>query len=370
MKKSVTISFLGNLYYDTRTTNMFRSLSNSGHDVDFYGFDWLSDASEKKKHSQIHITYLRKSNALFFYLTFAIRLLLKLLFKKSDMYIAADFFSLPVTFFIAKLKRAKVFYDARDLYTQLPGSEKKRFEPIIIKWIEGFCARRVDHIFVTGKMDGDILKQLYNITNISLLRNVPLPKNNCNSVDLYERYSIPKNKKILLYQGKIVKERGIEEYLEVIRQSEQFVLLLLGDGEDMDYYRTNTKKMGIEQKIFFGGKIPQETLHLYTAGCFAGLSIIKNDSMNSYLALPNKLFEYIMVGLPVIVSDLPQMKNIIETYHVGAVIKQEDVAEVISTLEMWRNEPEKYEKLKVNCLEASKTLNWDTEFKNIYGFFE
>jgi glycosyltransferase involved in cell wall biosynthesis len=360
----ILISFLGNLNYDTRTFNFFDSLNAENHDVYFVGFDWLTEGFQTFQSEQIKIYKLVKARySILFYLKFFI-IQLKSAFKiNADIYLASDFFSLPALFIVAKLKRKKIFYDSREIFTELPFHENKKILKKIIKMVEAPLIRNVNKVFVTGEMDAEYLGKKYNINNFSLQRNFPLLNTNVCPVDLNNRFNIPGTSKAILYQGTVVKGRGLEIYFECIQKLEEFYLVILGSGEHLEHYKSLSDKLEISSRIIFAGKINQDEILNYTAGAFAGLSVIDNISINNYYALPNKLFEYIMTGLPVIVNDLPQMKNIVEKYNVGAVLKTNHGAELAEVLLKWKNDEHLYMELKNNCIKASGELNWEKEFE-------
>ena len=137
----------------------------------------------------------------------------------------------------------------------------------------------------------------------------------------------------------------------------------------MEYYKTLSYEMKISDRVLFEGKIPQDQIINYSAGAFAGLSIIDNISINNYYALPNKLFEYVMSGIPVIVNDLPQMKKIVDEYNIGEVLKELNEDEIINIINLWKKDKSLYDLLKKNCMEASQALNWEKEFQNVYLLF-
>ncbi|MDX1700370.1 MAG: hypothetical protein R3250_07115, partial [Melioribacteraceae bacterium] len=98
------------------------------------------------------------------------------------------------------------------------------------------------------------------------------------------------------------------------------------------------------------------------AGADLGLALIENISISYYYALPNKLFEYIMAGVPVLSSNLPQMKIIIDTYGVGRYADPENKGEIISLLKEMLNDTDLLKTYKSNCNVAAKELNWENEF--------
>ena len=92
-------------------------------------------------------------------------------------------------------------------------------------------------------------------------------------------------------------------------------LVVLGTGVFRTKYEKLASELGITDRIHFLGNIDQKELINYTAGADIGVALIENISKSYYYALPNKLFEYIMANVPVLISDLPQMKKIVDDYN-------------------------------------------------------
>ena len=367
----ITISFLGNLNYDTRTFNFFKSLNEYGDEVNFIGFDWLTEGFKGINNDKIMIFKLTKGKlSLLFYFKFFFIQLKYSLRSKSDIYLASDFFSLPALFITAKLYNKKIIYDSRELFTELPFHEKKPIVRKIIKVFERFLIKRVDAVLTTGEMDSNYLKKHYPINNIYLQRNLPLKNNSLQPVNLYNKFSIPSESIIILYQGIVVKGRGLEFYFNELTKMNDLYLIVLGGGEHLNYYKSISEKMGISRKMIFAGKVQQSEILNYTSGAFAGLSIINNIGINNYYALPNKLFEYLMAGIPVIVNNLPQMKKIVDEYKVGAVIDETIENSLIEILLRWKNNKTLYSELKQNCKIASEELNWENEFHKNHHLFQ
>jgi len=369
--KKVVIGFLGNLHYDTRTFSLFNSLKSKGHQVQFIGFDWLTPGFESVEQDNISVKKLSKTKfSLLFYLRFFFSQLSTCLKTKADIYFASDFFSLPACVITAKVRRVKAFYDSREIYTGLPFHDDKPLVKKLFRIIEGFLVKRVENVFTTGEMDSQYIEKLYSLKKTYLFRNLPLTRENIVPVDYHSKYNIPINGIIILYQGIIVKGRGIDTYFKAVQKMENLYLVILGSGEHLSFYKTLSDEMNISKRVIFTGKIFQDEILNYTAGAFAGLSLIDNISINNYYALPNKLFEYVMTGLPVIVNDLPQMKKVVEDYDIGAIIKNVNEDELISVLRNWIENKDVYKTKKDNCKKASQELNWENEFNKIYHLFE
>ncbi|MBN2105076.1 glycosyltransferase [bacterium] len=363
---SIVIGFLGNIHYDTRTYNLRRILIQKGYPVRFIGFDWTTPNYHSSFHMNQIIYRLKKRRvSILFYLQFFALLFYQMIRIRSDIYWASDFYSLPACFIAAKLHKAKLFYDSREIYTEINGVQNRKWLKQIIFSIEKYIVHYCDRVIATGQIDIFTLKSLYGINHLLLLRNLPL-KQTIKHPFQYKLLS-PTKGKILLYQGTLVQGRGIDLYLKIIQQYHGS-LVLLGGGEHEMYFRKMAADQKIINRVHFIGKIPQNQLLQYTAGADIGLAFIENISKNNELALPNKLFEYIMAGIPVIVSDLPQMKAVVEKYQIGAIVPDNNPEAIIQIISHWDKHPDEYLKMKRNCHIASEKLNYESEFSHIEPF--
>jgi glycosyltransferase involved in cell wall biosynthesis len=361
--KSVTIAFLGNIDYDTRTSNLVASFKEICRSVVFIGFDWLTPGFTESHSPEKHVIRLRKGRfSILFYLRFVVTLTAYLCRNRADLFIASDIYSLPSVVLCGRLVGATIMYDSREIFTEVSGIQHRKVLQKLFGWIERLFITSVNHVVVTGEMDAEYLKKVYGLTSVEVLRNLPRKNIEIRPVDLHARFSIPPEKKIILYQGMIVKGRGIDTYIKAITSPEDFVLLMLGTGEHLEYYTALVASKDLQKKVVFGGRVPQsELLHLIP-NAFSGLAMIENISFNNYYALPNKMFEYIMCGVPVIVSNLPQMKKIVDRYAVGECLDENDAEGLAKTILEWQRNQIHYLSLKENCRNAAKELNWETEF--------
>jgi glycosyltransferase involved in cell wall biosynthesis len=264
---------------------------------------------------------------------------------------------------IGKIKKTKVIYDCRELFGFLAGLKDKKFVQKLWSFIEKIFISKADIVITTGKMDSDFLVSKFDLENLIVIRNLPMFKKTTAPFNYYDKLKIIPSKKILLYQGVVVHGRGIRLIFKVLQLTDEFVLIILGDGEHLYHYKNLAEEMKISDRVFFIGKVSQQDLSNYTAGAFAGLSLIENLSLSYYYALPNKLFEYIMAEVPVVVTDLPQMKEIVELYKVGIVTNENDIELLKNELENLAKNDYHYSELKNNCKIASEELCWEREFK-------
>jgi len=364
-KKSVCISFLGNAFNDTRVTNLTNSLKADGLDVKVISFDWTTPDFESITGDISVYKLIKKKSSLSFYLFFAKILFQKLLKTKSSIYIAEDIYTLPIVTFIAKLKRAKLYYNSREFYAFIAGLRNKKFAQSIIRVLEKFFIKKTDLVLVTGEMDAKFLQDFYSINNILVIRNLPVKKKPDEIINLKKKLNIPEANFILLYQGVILEGRGFKPILNTMTEIENIQLIVLGEGEQKQNYIRLSEQLGVNKRVHFLGTIPQDKLINYTTGADIGLALIENISKSYYYALPNKLFEYIMAGLPVISSNLPQMKNIVESYEVGEVVELEKGNNLTETITELLSNKEKLKMYRENSHKAADELNWQKEYEKV-----
>ena len=359
--KKVLITFLGNINYDTRCKNLYDTFSANNFEVEFIGFDWMTEGFTET-HGDISIIKLKKGFlSLSFYLKFIWHLKLKLFNTKASIIFAEDIYTLPFAVIFGKLKRAKIYYDSRELFGYLAGLKEKKFKQAFWKLTEKIFIKKADYVIVTGPMDGEFLIKEYGIKNIIVLRNLPRYYKPTLQLDLRSHLNIDKTKKIILYQGVLLKGRGIEKVFSVLYELLNHVFVIAGGGEYEEHYQKLATQMNIAQQVFFLGKLTQEELPKITTSVDIGVSLIENLSVSYYYALPNKLFEYIMAEVPAIVSNLPQMKEIVDKYDVGFAVNIDNKDELISAIKKLSDDPDLYESKKQNCQIASQELNWEKE---------
>jgi glycosyltransferase involved in cell wall biosynthesis len=182
--------------------------------------------------------------------------------------------------------------------------------------------------------------------------------------------NIPLENKIILYQGVILEGRGILKIARVLDRFPNSDFVIIGDGEFRQKFEEEISKLPQSERVHFIGSVNHNDLLNYTADADIGVVLIENISISYYYALPNKLFEYIMAGVPVLASDLPQMKKIVDEYNIGKYINPDNENELIEVLSEMISNNTLIETLKINCYKAAKELNWESEFRKVEKYLD
>ena len=210
-------------------------------------------------------------------------------------------------------------------------------------------------------------KKLYNISNIQLVYNAPFYSSHISSNIFREKFKINQDHKIYIYQGKFSRSRGVEKYIEVFKQLKDFkcCLILMGYGDLIDDVQKAAEN---NNNIFYHNPVKLKEIQNYTSSADYGLNITNNTCLSRYYALPNKLFEYAMARIPLIVSNDYERGDFVKNKKIGFVTKDtklESIKEVvIKSLSYKKNY------FFENLDKVANEYNWDLESKKINNIYE
>ncbi|HOH55155.1 MAG TPA: glycosyltransferase [Paludibacteraceae bacterium] len=299
-----------------------------------------------------------------FYAEYNIRLFFYLLFAKVDLIFANDLDTLPAAFLAAKIRRKKIIYDTHEYFTETPELVHRPKVQAIWQKIENFIFPKLQVIFTVNDSIAELYKKKYN-KNLQVVRNIP-PTYIPSRLKTRKELDLPENKHILILQGTgINKDRGAEEVLTAMQYLQNCILLIIGSGDVLPALQKMTKELQLENKVIFKTKMPFEELRQYTCNSDLGLAIDKDTNLNYHFSLPNKLFDYIHAGIPVLASDLPELKKIINRYDIGYFLQNHDPKNIAATIEYIFENAERYKTVKSNTEKAREQLCWENEEKNL-----
>ena len=321
----IIVSVINDLTTDQRVAKVCSSLKTLGFDVLLVGRKYKNSIPLNRNYQTHRMNTFFKKGMLS-YVEFSIRLFFFLFFKKKHILLANDLDTLLSNFLISKIQNKKLVYDSHELFLEVPELINRPKKQSIWQKIETYILPKLKNTYTVCQSIADYYNTKYQ-TNFKVVRNLPV-LNNVQSNDVINHNSIEnqskakdKRLKTIIYQGAINVGRGLELMIDTMQYLDNCQFIIVGDGEITKEIKQliNHKKMN-NKVVLLGKKTPLELKEI-TPQADLGISIEEDLGLNYHFALPNKLFDYIHANIPVLVSDLPEMKQIILDYKVGEVIQ-------------------------------------------------
>lgn len=281
-----------------------------------------------------------------------------------DVYHANDANTLPAAWLAARRNTARLVYDAHELETgrNWAASRVAGIYRRLTVLPERVFIRQADAVITVNQSIARRLAALYKIPTPTVVMNCPetLRETTQRSERLRTELNIPDELKIALYQGGVERGRGIESFLLAVQSTPGVAAVLLGDGTLLETLRQRLQNSEY-QRVYLPGKVDPTALPAYTSSADIGIVLIEPSCESYRLSLPNKIFEYMHAGLPVLGSDLPEIKHIINEEKIGLIVNPQNPDEIASTLRQLLANPQAFAEYQSRAQAASQKYTWEIE---------
>jgi glycosyltransferase involved in cell wall biosynthesis len=295
--------------------------------------------------------------------------------EPADIYHAHDLKTLLLGFLAARRSHAPLIYDSHELYVERktlkpPG----RLEKYWLSKFEGWLIHKASLVITVNESIAKELAQRYKISRPGVIMNTPLASRR----PIWDpRYSlrnilnIHPEHRLILYIGGITFSRGLGKVIEALAYCPNchFVMMGYGRGKYIDEFQEVALSKGVRSRVSFFGPVPVEEVTLYASTADLGIAPTENVSLNNYYTSPNKVFEYMAAGLPFVASNFPELRRMIESYHLGRTFDPDDPEDIAKAINDVLSDSDRYEQLKRNAIEAAKIFNWENESKKLLAFY-
>jgi len=267
-------------------------------------------------------------------------------------------------------KKARLVYDAHEyLMGQLVRSNalKRKFSGAIEKYV-------IKHsdlpIFVNDSIC-DAVQKDYKLNERPLcVRNLPylapeIPEDVKAQArkELEDLFEDKGEKFIVMFHGQFRSGCSMEKLVKAVEAIPSMYLVFLGYATNPDYYENLIKSSPAHARIAIHGAVPQKELWKYIAAADVEAVIIENKNASYYYSLPNKLLESVQALTPVIGSNYPEIKAVIEKHNVGITCTPEDQDSINKSIEYMIANRDFIDQCRINCASAKKELCWENESK-------
>ncbi|MBN2789587.1 MAG: glycosyltransferase family 4 protein [Candidatus Delongbacteria bacterium] len=363
-KKNIVFAVYDHLYTEYRGYKVANSFLKSGHRSKVIGIKFDNDKELsawegiKVRRIKIYRSFSFPVNMIIYW----IKLFFKLLVTKADVIYSHDIFPLLPVYVAAIFKGIPFVYDAHEFWHGNSHIENRPFVKNFWIRYENFFIKRADKVITVSNPIAEELKKIYGLKDIKVFTNLPMIKEIPSSKNLlHEILNIDNKKKIVLYQGHILFNNGLDDVLRAfVNVDKNAVLVLIGEGIEKEKLKELSKELNLFERIFFLNEVPHNELINYTVCADIGLCLIKNSGKSFFWSTPNKMFEYIQAGIPQLASNFPEMSKVVKDNIVGKVIDPSDQKMIYETLNIMLNDPGLLRDMKENCINLGRKYSWDS----------
>jgi len=356
--KRILISVTNDLTTDQRVEKTCEVLSEIGYDVLLVGRKLKKSLPIQRNYETIRFRLLFNKGFLF-YAEFNIRLFIFLLFTKKDLLFSNDLDTLLPNYIIGKLQNKKLVFDSHELFSEIPELVNKQRVKKVWLFLEKTIIPKLQNVITVSDSIKNHYHNLYGISAI-VIRNIPKIEH----INQKNFEIDTKGKKVILYQGSVNIGRGIELMIDTMALLDEYLFIVIGDGDILEQLKEKVSNLSLHDKVKFIGKKTPEELKELTPNATIGMSLEEDLGLNYRYALPNKIFDYLHANVPVIVADLPEMRNLIKKHPIGEILTERThkiLAKTIINMTSISYEKE----LKT----AKKELNWSEEKEKLISIF-
>ena len=355
MRVAVLVS--NDLTYDQRVSKICDSLQYKNWEVRLIGVHKSGSAPLQRNYSTQRLNVFFSKGPLFYFMLNT-RMFFYLLLHRTEIIWANDLDVLWPAVLMKKLRGTKVIYDSHEYFTEAEGLTGRERIKAIWTRIEERCIPHVDLFITVNESIASIYRKKYN-REVLVQRNMPILVE-----DESEREELFETKTVVLQGAYIDPDRGGMELVEAFQYLEGIQLLIVGAGRDLENIKSRIIELQLEEKVKVLPRMSYFDLKKLTQRVHLGVSLDKPLHLNYTLSLPNKLFDYIHAGVPVLASNLVEPARIVNEYKVGEVVTEVTPKAIAEGIQKVLNSSS-YEAYRTATKKAKSALHWQADFDKL-----
>lgn len=238
---------------------------------------------------------------------------------------ASDLYVLPACAGRARSDNLRLTYDARELYPHVASTANKPWATWFWRALEGHYIGRVESVFTVSGRIADHMAQTYGIPRPTVIYNAPdlAPRLKSGAEhrplapDIRSALGLDAATALVVHVGQIRRGRGVDTLVGALPHMPGVQLALLGYGPERDSMRRQAEAQGTAARLHVLDPVSPWDVPSYIRTATVGVTLLDDSCLNHKYALPNKLFDYFAAGLPVVASDLPEIKDVLSRFGAG-----------------------------------------------------
>lgn len=348
----VLISAFSNLVTDQRIEKICATLLAAGYQVELVGNDWQNKTRVQRDYP-VKIIRIKSSSLKFGYPEFNLKLfrhLAKNISPKTILY-CNDLDALAANYAISRRYNLPLVYDSHEIYTEMP-SLQGRFTQKIWRFLEKSIVPNLKYFITASDGYADWFVQWYGIRRPVVIRNFPR-----RHFHFMPERATPQKR--IIYQGALNPSRGLEQLVSAMRFLPNAELEIYGDGPLKSQLEQHISNENVIEKVKLMGRRLPADLRESSRLADVGVSLEQNNGLSYYYSLPNKISDYIQAGVPVVVSDFPEMSRLVRAFQVGEIWQPATVENLAETLQKVLDKGKSA--YQHNLESAAQKLCWERE---------
>lgn len=287
-----------------------------------------------------------------------------------DIIHANDLDTLPSAYYAATRCQAALLYDAHELWSDMGEVRGGRMGKVLALHSERYFSRRASAVVTVSHYRGEAMSRALNIAAPTIVMNTPYyiaPEKLVRGAWLDEFVG----KKVVLYQGRFNSSMGLLEAIQAAHYlPPEVVLVFRGFGPFSARMHEAINKEGLTGRVTIVPPVPMKDIVQSAVGATLGLVVYKPVNLNNLYAAPNKLFEFIMAGVPCVGSDLPYLREIICGQNLGLVFQAGDPRDLARAITELLDTPNRMLEMRQRCLEYARQCCWESEGSKLIQEYE
>jgi len=334
---SFLVLLYGTLEYDGRAQRMLGILKSLGRvtivDLGDQGADKSSRAADVRR---IRVRLPKRANKIVRHMLFWWAGLQTARRERPTVVVAENYFTTLPGWISAKLCRAKLIYDAYELIIPDPTyrmSKRDRFWYLLERW----TVRRADLVIAANEERARLMAEHYFLNRTPVvMHNIPASTNTkARREDALQQFPVLSRRRpdevLVLYQGNVDLSRGIDRFVRALAYlGPEYRMVIVGGGPDLELLREIGQPFEREGRLVMLGRVQHERLPSITALADVGIVTYPFQGLNNIYCSPNKIFEYAQAGLPVVATNQPPLRRLVESYAIGELIGEHDSVEEVA----------------------------------------
>ncbi len=305
--------------------------------------------------------------------TFTIRATPRAVAAHANIYHAHDLNNLEVAYRAATANRAKLIYDAHELFSEM-GNRWVRMKRGSWRRLEGRLLPKADLAITVNDLIAEEMSKRYGVPPPLVLLNCPDPPVSFDPDARYdlirERLGLSSDRKVVLYQGWMSEGRGLENLVRAEGLlADDAVVVFMGYGD----YQATLKSIATaegDNHVRFIPAVPQHDLLAYCASADVGVIPYQAVDLNNYYTSPNKLFDFIQAALPIVASDLPFLRKVIVGHDIGLVAHLNSPQSYADAINAILTQPDRSARLRTNLRRAAPKYTWSAQAEKLVKAYE